>query len=41
MNLLLELEETQEGVAHRPAKLYRFDQEKYNELVSNGFNFDI
>jgi 8-oxo-dGTP diphosphatase len=29
------------GVAHRPAQLYRFDEEKYNEYVNKGFNFEI
>ena len=28
----------QKGVAHRPAKLYTFDQEKYNELFQNNYN---
>lgn len=41
MNLLVELEEVQEGVAHRPAKLYQFDREKYEQFVSEGFSFDI
>ena len=41
MNLLVELPELQEGVAHRPAKLYQFDGEKYEQFVSEGFSFDI
>lgn len=41
MNLLVELEEIQEGVAHRPAKLYQFDREKYEQFVAEGFSFDI
>lgn len=41
MNLLVELEELQEGVAHRPAKLYQFDHEKYEQFVSEGFSFDL
>lgn len=41
MNLLIDLQETQEGVAHRPAKLYRFDNQRYQELVADGFVFDI
>jgi 8-oxo-dGTP diphosphatase len=41
MNLLVELPELQEGVAHRPAKLYQFDREKYEQFVSEGFSFDI
>lgn len=41
MNLLIDLNETQQGVAHRPAKLYRFDFKKYKELIAKGFNFDL
>ncbi|MFK7809079.1 MAG: NUDIX domain-containing protein [Saprospiraceae bacterium] len=41
MNLLIDLNEMQKDVAHRPAKLYRFDIEKYKELVSGGFNFEL
>lgn len=41
MKLLTELEETQEGVSHRPAKLYQFDKSKYEELKHKGFNFEI
>ena len=31
----------QRGVAHRPATLYRFNREKYPELLKAGFDFDI
>lgn len=41
MNLLVDLNETQEGVAHRPAKLYQFDQEKYKSFLAEGFNFEL
>jgi len=41
MNLLVECHEMQEGVAHRPAKLYQFDREKYGQFVNEGFVFDI
>ena len=41
MNLLVDLNETQEGVAHRPARLYQFDGEKYKDLFSKGFNFEL
>jgi 8-oxo-dGTP diphosphatase len=41
MKLLVELDQIQEGVAHRPAKLYQFDREKYEQFVSEGFSFDI
>lgn len=40
-NLLNDLDEVQEGVAHRPAKLYQFDREKYEQLVADGYSFDI
>jgi len=40
MNLLIDLDEMQEGVAHRPAKLYQFDRNKYEELLKAGFNFE-
>ena len=41
MNLLIDLDETQEGVAHRPAKLYQFDNERYDKLVEDGFSFEL
>ncbi|MEL6865325.1 MAG: NUDIX domain-containing protein [Bacteroidota bacterium] len=41
MNLLVDLKETQEGVAHRPARLYQFDKEKYERFVAEGFNFEL
>lgn len=41
MNLLIDLNEMQEGVAHRPAKLYQFDRNKYEELLKAGFNFEV
>ncbi|RME95933.1 MAG: NUDIX domain-containing protein [Bacteroidetes bacterium] len=41
MNLLIDLNEMQEGVAHRPAKLYQFDRERYEELLQDGFNFEV
>ena len=41
MDLLIDLDETQEGVAHRPAKLYKFDKERYKELEASGFNFEL
>lgn len=41
MNLLIDLDETQEGVAHRPARLYQFDKEKYEEFLAEGFNFEL
>lgn len=41
MNLLVDLNEMQEGVAHRPAKLYQFDKEKYEKFVAEGFSFEL
>lgn len=41
MNLLVDIGELQKGVAHRPAKLYRFDQNKYLSLKDAGFSFAI
>ncbi len=39
--LLIDLKKTQEGVAHRPAKLFRFDSERYERLNREGFYFDL
>jgi 8-oxo-dGTP diphosphatase len=41
MGLLVELDEIQKDVAHRAARLYRFDEERYRRLVQKGFNFEI
>lgn len=41
MNLLIELNESQEGVAHRPARLYRFDRNAYEALKAEGFSFEL
>jgi len=41
MDILEELDEVQEGVAHRAARLYRFNQRKYKKLVKAGFDFQI
>ena len=41
MNLLVDLGEVQEGVAHRPARLYKFDQTKYNTFLAEGYIFDL
>ena len=29
------------GVAHRPAQMYKFDQQKYDDYLEKGFNFEI
>lgn len=41
MDLLIELDEKQQGVAHRAAKLYQFDEAKYQALTQKGFNFEL
>jgi 8-oxo-dGTP diphosphatase len=41
MDLLIDLDEMQEGVAHRPARLYKFDQKRYEELRAKGFSFEV
>lgn len=41
MNLIVDLKESQEGVAHRPARLYKFDKEKYEVFTAEGFNFEL
>lgn len=41
MDLLVDLDETQEGVAHRPARLYQFDRHKYEQFLSEGFSFEL
>lgn len=41
MDLLIDLKEVQEGVAHRPARLYMFDKNKYNKFLAEGFTFEV
>ena len=41
MELLKELDEVQMDVAHRAARLYKFDERKYRQLKEKGFNFEI
>ena len=41
MNLLIALDEVQENVWHRPAKLYKFDEGRYRALRNEGFAFEI
>lgn len=41
MDLLIDLNETQEGVSHRSARFYQFDEQRYQELQKKGFNFEI
>ena len=41
MDILIELNEIEKDVAHRAAKLYRFDKAKYDKKTREGFNFEI
>jgi len=41
MNVLKNRQELQQGVAHRPAKLYSFDAGKYEEAKEEGFIFEL
>lgn len=41
MGLLHELNELQQDVPHRAAKLYEFDENTYQTLKEKGFNFEI
>lgn len=41
MDILVELDEVQRDVAHRAARLYRFDERKYRRLLKAGFDFHI
>ena len=42
LELLIDLKEVQNNVAHRPAKLYSFDFDKYKQKKNTGaLNFEI
>jgi 8-oxo-dGTP diphosphatase len=41
LDILEELDEVEQDVAHRAARLYRFDERKYRQLVKDGFNFEL
>ena len=41
MDLLIETDDVQQDVAHRAARLYRFDERKYRRLAKAGFNFEL
>jgi 8-oxo-dGTP diphosphatase len=41
MNLLVGLNEQERKVSHRPARLYSFYEEHYNQLCSEGFSFEL
>lgn len=41
MGILEGLDEIETDVAHRAARLYKFNKEKYDDMVKRGFNFEI
>ena len=41
LGVLDETDEVQEDVAHRAARLYRFNRKRYAQLVKRGFNFEL
>jgi len=41
LDLLVDLNENQSDVNHRPAKLYTFDHKKYDHKRKKGFNFEL
>jgi 8-oxo-dGTP diphosphatase len=41
MGLLQKLPEVEQNVAHRAARLFRFDHRKYEQLRRSGFNFEV
>jgi 8-oxo-dGTP diphosphatase len=41
MKLITDLNEYQTNVAHRPAKLFSFNQERYEQLLEKGLIFDL
>lgn len=41
MDLLVETDEIEKDVAHRAARLYRFDEAKYRQLKKRGVHFEI
>jgi 8-oxo-dGTP diphosphatase len=41
MEIVKETNEIEQDVAHRAARLYRFDKRMYDRLTKQGFNFEI
>jgi len=41
LDILEDLEEVEQDVAHRAARLYRFDERKYRQKIKDGFNFEL
>jgi len=41
LGILQDLDEVEQDVAHRAARLYRFDERTYRQKVKDGFNFEL
>lgn len=41
MKLLIDTQEIETNVSHRPAKLYQFNRQQYEKLNQAGFNFEL
>ncbi len=41
LGILIETDEVEQDVAHRAARLYRFDQQHYQQLIKQGINFGL
>ena len=41
MDLLIPLENMQKAVRHRPARMYRFDSNRYADLTKRNFHFEL
>jgi len=41
INLLVDVNENETDVSHRPAKLYSFDKSRYSTKKKKGFNFEL
>lgn len=41
LDILQDLDEVEQDVAHRAARLYRFDERKYRQKTKDGFNFEL
>lgn len=41
MGILEELDDVETEVAHRAARLYRFNKKEYNRMVKQGFHFEV
>ncbi|HRO07930.1 MAG TPA: NUDIX hydrolase [Saprospiraceae bacterium] len=41
LGILTQLDEMESSVSHRPARLYSFDKDAYDEKIVHGFNFDL